>query len=180
VHLVGSYAKICGGRLLQQHQSRGQQAGSLLHGGHEDATRRPPTTHERPSFHHWPNIKIYDPNHDLKEFTREQIWGEDPIHPRREVLSKMAVSISTWWRAWRGTARTPKRERRPGMLLDKTGARVAKEAGGQDPGGEEEVVEKATIHTFIPMMVAATIHPAIREEAGSGRGGHYGNGARPY
>jgi hypothetical protein len=39
------------------------------------------------------NIKIYDPNHDLKDFTTEQIWGDDPIHPRREVTGKMADSL---------------------------------------------------------------------------------------
>jgi hypothetical protein len=39
------------------------------------------------------NIKIYDPNHDLKDFTTEQTWGDDPIHPRREVASKMADTL---------------------------------------------------------------------------------------
>jgi hypothetical protein len=41
------------------------------------------------------NIKIYDPSHDLKNFTKEQTWGEDPIHPTREVVSKMADTIIT-------------------------------------------------------------------------------------
>jgi hypothetical protein len=39
------------------------------------------------------NIPIYDPSHDLRRFTKEQTWDEDPIHPTREVLSKMADSI---------------------------------------------------------------------------------------
>jgi hypothetical protein len=39
------------------------------------------------------NIKIYNPSHDLKNFTKEQTWGEDPIHPTREVISKMADTI---------------------------------------------------------------------------------------
>jgi hypothetical protein len=39
------------------------------------------------------NIRIYDPNHVLKEFTTEQIWGDDPIHPRREVTSKVADTL---------------------------------------------------------------------------------------
>jgi hypothetical protein len=39
------------------------------------------------------NIKIYDPSHDLKNFTMEQSWGDDPIHPTREVISKMADTL---------------------------------------------------------------------------------------
>jgi hypothetical protein len=39
------------------------------------------------------NFKVYDPNVDLKDFTVEQTWGDDPIHPKREVASKMADSI---------------------------------------------------------------------------------------
>jgi hypothetical protein len=39
------------------------------------------------------NVKVYDPNSDLREFTSEEIWGEDPIHPSRQVLLKMGESI---------------------------------------------------------------------------------------
>jgi hypothetical protein len=41
------------------------------------------------------NIKIYDPSIDLKNFTMEQTWGDDPIHPTREVISKMADTLIT-------------------------------------------------------------------------------------
>jgi hypothetical protein len=39
------------------------------------------------------NVKIYDPNSDLREFTTEEIWSEDPIHPSRLVLGRMCESI---------------------------------------------------------------------------------------
>jgi hypothetical protein len=39
------------------------------------------------------NIRLYDPSHDLRRFTTEQTWDEDPIHPTKEVLSKMADSL---------------------------------------------------------------------------------------
>jgi hypothetical protein len=39
------------------------------------------------------NVKVYNPNNDLLEFTTEEIWVEDPIHPLRLVLGRMCKSI---------------------------------------------------------------------------------------
>jgi hypothetical protein len=39
------------------------------------------------------NIRVFDPNSDLREFTTDEIWTDDPIHPSRHVLSKLCDSI---------------------------------------------------------------------------------------
>jgi hypothetical protein len=39
------------------------------------------------------NIRVFDPNSDLREFTMDEIWTDDPIHPSRHVLSKLCDSI---------------------------------------------------------------------------------------
>jgi hypothetical protein len=45
------------------------------------------------------NIRVFDPNPDLREFTTDEIWTDDPIHPSRPVLSKLCDSIITTFNA---------------------------------------------------------------------------------
>jgi hypothetical protein len=40
------------------------------------------------------NVKVYDPNSDLRDFTVREIWGEDPIHPTHLAMSRMADGIT--------------------------------------------------------------------------------------
>jgi hypothetical protein len=41
------------------------------------------------------NVKIYDPNSDLRDFTVKEIWGEDPIHPTPLAMGRMADGITS-------------------------------------------------------------------------------------
>jgi hypothetical protein len=41
------------------------------------------------------NVKVYDPNSDLRDLTVRETWGEDPIHPTHLALGKMADGITT-------------------------------------------------------------------------------------
>jgi hypothetical protein len=41
------------------------------------------------------NVKVYDPNSDLRDLTVREIWGDDPIHPTHLALGKIADGITT-------------------------------------------------------------------------------------
>jgi hypothetical protein len=45
------------------------------------------------------NVKIYDPNSDLRDFTVKEIWGEDPVYtPLRWHWAEWRTGSPTWSR----------------------------------------------------------------------------------
>jgi hypothetical protein len=41
------------------------------------------------------NIKVLDPNIDLRSMAEQDVWGEDPVHPLEEAYVKMAAGAIT-------------------------------------------------------------------------------------
>jgi hypothetical protein len=39
------------------------------------------------------NIKLMDPNVDLRGLAEDEVWGEDPVHPMTAAFKKIAAGV---------------------------------------------------------------------------------------
>jgi hypothetical protein len=124
-------------------------------------------------------FKVYDPNIVLKDFTAEQTWGDDPVHPKREVTSKMADAIISLVDSMEDTGRQED----------------GRSAGGQDAGHNNQRNRwpgprrgGGGFHPYNSYSFQNSNYnnggrhtPTGHPRGGrSGRGGQYRSGAGPY
>jgi hypothetical protein len=40
------------------------------------------------------NVKVLDPCVDIRHLPDDEVWGEDPIHPKESAFEKIAASVA--------------------------------------------------------------------------------------